>query len=193
MALDPHRAGDHIEAIFYRGPERHIVDMELSARPIADVPATTAELAAQARANFAVVDGELAALFDGVTEAQAEYRPAPDEWNSKQIVAHLICEERDMQTWVAGYIDEGDVENVFHANGNERTKAIVSAYPTVALLTEELRREEAIMAELTATLPPKTAENKAFYFQLGNWVGNFQTHHREHFGNIRRLIDESRS
>jgi uncharacterized protein YndB with AHSA1/START domain len=187
-ALDPHKAGERIEVVYYRGPERYAKEMELTARPIAEIPATLDALAEQARTGYATLDAELAALFEGASEAHAEYRPAEEEWNAKEILAHLIAGERDIQTWIAGTIEDAEVDDIFHSNGSERLKAIVSGYPTLTDIIEQLRREEAITTQMVATLPAKTLANKSFYFQLANYFSTVADHHHEHFGIIKSLL-----
>jgi len=48
-AIAGEKGGDKIEVIFYRGPEKKTVTMELSKRPMPDVPFDPAELERQAR------------------------------------------------------------------------------------------------------------------------------------------------
>src|SRR5207302_1437068 len=78
-ALEPHKAGDKVPVVFYRGPERHTITMELSRRKLTEVPATLEELTERYRTAYAMIDSELEALFEGITESEADYRPAPDE------------------------------------------------------------------------------------------------------------------
>ncbi len=192
-ALEQHRAGDKVPVVFYRGPERHTVTMELSRRKITEVPASVKELADKARASYAAVDSELEECFKGVTEAEADHRPTPDDWSAKQIVAHLIAVERDVQTWIAGTIEEADMENVFQSNSKERVTAIVAVYPSIAVLLEELRREEALTVAMIATLPAKTFAHKNFIYQLADWMTNFPDHTREHIGEIKKLVETARN
>ena len=45
-------------------------------------------------------------LFNGVTEAEAGRKPAPNEWNLKELVAHFIACERDLQSWAAQMLND---------------------------------------------------------------------------------------
>ena len=101
-ALQGKKGGDEVEVVFYRGPEKKTVIMELSKRPVPEIPWQPAELARQVRAKY---DESLAALeqcFQGVTEAEADHEPAAGEWSAKQTLAHLIQTERN---WIANLDD----------------------------------------------------------------------------------------
>ena len=106
--LAAHQAGDRVEAIFYRGPQQHRATVELSRRPYGDVdlPASAQALAEATRATYTALDREVDAAFDDVSEADADYHPAPDAWNAKQVLAHLIAVERDLQVWLTKWIEE---------------------------------------------------------------------------------------
>jgi hypothetical protein len=42
------------------------------------------------------------ALTVGISETQASWRPAPDEWSMRQVLQHLVSEERnDFRKWLA--------------------------------------------------------------------------------------------
>jgi len=103
-------------------------------------------------------------------------------------MAHLIAVERDGQTWIASIIEDFDLEQPFHSNVRERIEAIVSAYPTVPLLIEEMKRNESILIAMAAALPEGTQAHKHFFKQIATSLATFHTHHREHFAEIQRLL-----
>ncbi|MDX1689361.1 MAG: SRPBCC domain-containing protein, partial [Candidatus Promineifilaceae bacterium] len=74
-ALASKQAGDTVEVVFYRGPEKHTAQMTLSGRPIPEIPETAQALAAALRERHAEIESELAAFFDGVSDAEAGYKP----------------------------------------------------------------------------------------------------------------------
>lgn len=187
-AIEPHRAGDRVPVTFYRGAEEQTVTMELSARPTPEVPATAAALAERARQAHAELNKELDELFAGVSDEAAERRPAPDEWNAKEMLAHLIASEEDTQVWVAAMTEDADLEQRFHSNGKERVQAIVSVYSPLSVLIEELKRSQAVTAAITEAMSEETAGHKHLFNQLAQWLTDFDNHHREHFEEIKRLI-----
>ncbi|HMA35810.1 MAG TPA: SRPBCC domain-containing protein [Chloroflexia bacterium] len=191
-ALQAHRAGDRVPVVFYRGPQEHTVTIELSRRPIAAAPESLAALVATARTTYAALDTEVTALCAGAAEAAAEHRPAPDEWNAKEAMAHLIAGERDVHTWLATAMEGGDVENTFRANLLPRLQALVAVYPTLAALLEEFRRSQAATIAMLAALPPAIGRRKDLLVRLNGWLGEGTAQHsREHFQSIQQLLAEA--
>lgn len=80
-AIAGKKGGDTIEVAFYRGPEKKNITMELSRRPMPNVPASPNELANQARDFVMPALADLEKLFEGVSEEQANQRPDPMEWS----------------------------------------------------------------------------------------------------------------
>lgn len=173
-ALHSKRAGDKLKVVFYRAGEKRTAMMTLSAPPPAPVwPATPAALAEAAQKVYAELCAELAALLEGVTEAQAEQRPAPNEWNAKELIAHFIACERDLQAWAADMLRDNiiydDLE--FRPNMTPRLAAIVARYPTVPALLDELRRAADETIALLGALPPEFVQwRKHLYHRLASWV-----------------------
>lgn len=192
-ALQHYQAGDRVPVAFYRGAEEQTLTLELSRRELPEVPETPQAAAEIARAAHQELNAELDNCFEGVTEEEAAYRRAPGEWSAKEVVAHLIASERDTHLWMAALIEDADVEQPFHSNGLERMAAIVTAYPALPALIEELKRSHALTAALAAAIPEETAAHKHSYYPLAQWLTTFAPHHREHFNEIRTLIAEART
>jgi uncharacterized protein YndB with AHSA1/START domain len=187
-AIEPHLAGDRVPVTFYRGSEKHTVDMVLSSRPAPVIPTSIKAMADTAREVYMTLDKEMDALFEGVSEEAAERRPAPGAWNAKEVMAHLISVERDNQTWIAAITEDFDIEQPFHSNGRERIEAIVSAYPTIPILIEEMKRNEAMTVAMAAALSEETQAHKHLVNQIATSFTTFDTHHREHFAEIQKLL-----
>jgi hypothetical protein len=145
-------------------------------------------MADTAREVYMTLDKEMDALFEGVSEEAAERRPAPGAWNAKEVMAHLISVERDNQTWIAAITEDFDIEQPFHSNGRERIEAIVSAYPTIPILIEEMKRNEAMTVAMAAALSEETQAHKHLVNQIATSFTTFDTHHREHFAEIQKLL-----
>ena len=94
LAIAGKKGGDVVDVEYYRGAEKKKVSMELTKRPMADVPFSPVELAKQARALFEPALVEIEKCFEGYTDAQAMKRPEPNEWSALEVVAHLIQGER---------------------------------------------------------------------------------------------------
>ena len=165
-ALTAYQAGDEVEVILYRGAEQRRVTMELSRCPTPEVPPTAGELAEAVREIYTQSDAELAALFEGVTDADASHQPAPGEWSAKQVLGRLIADEREVQTRITSLI-RGDELNVFVSNVTNPVDGVVTAYPIVSGLLDELKRAELGTVVMAAALPEEFIARKGSYLRLG--------------------------
>jgi uncharacterized protein YndB with AHSA1/START domain len=166
MALKGKKGGDNVQVDFYRGAERRTLSMELTRRPVPKIPWEPAVLAKTIRVKY---DEGLAALekaLKGVCEADADQRPAPDEWNAKEVLAHLIQTERhwleNLDDVIGGYPRLSDD---WAGNSTLHVIATASAYKTVRGLLDELKRLSDEMVAYAASFPPEFIARKASYFQ----------------------------
>jgi uncharacterized protein YndB with AHSA1/START domain len=192
-ALAGHRAGDRVEVKYYRGGELRMTDMELSRRPLPEIPATAAELADRVRQAYETADADLENTVKGISEAEAEHRPGPNEWNAKEVLAHLIIGERDTHAYVAEVVTGDErVYPSYTGNSNLRTKATAAAYPTLAALLEELKRNEAETVAMLAGLPDEFVAAKRSYWRLA--FGQLQggNHTQDHLQQIEAAVAAAR-
>ncbi len=190
-AIGPHQAGDRVPVVYYRGPAQQTAVLELAQRPQLDTPNTGAGLAALARSTYSTMDAELAACLAGVSEAVGDYRPAPDEWNIKDVLAHLIAVERDTHSWIVGITEDDEAVNPFHNNVPPRVRGLTAAYPTVAALTEELYKAEVATVAMLESLPADLDRRKHLLRRLGAWLTALPDHSREHFTEIQALAERA--
>lgn len=171
-ALRGHQAGDKVPVVFYRGQEKKTVTMELSRRPIPELPPTAAALADLARQNYVTLEADFAKRLEGVTEAEAERRPAANEWNLKELVAHFIACERDLQSWTAQMINDREMGDSleFRPNVTVRLQVLVARYPTLPALLDELKRSADETTAFIAALPPEFVARKHVYQRLAQWI-----------------------
>lgn len=167
-AIAGKKGGDPIEVVFYRGPEKKTVIMELSRRPMPDVPFDPAEFATRARAIYEAGLAEVEKCFEGVTDSQALARPAPEEWSALEVVAHLIYGERFNQIQLTGLIDGYEpVTDGFGTNITAQVQATVKANPSVALMLNALRRAVEETLAYISLLPDEFTQNKGSYYRFG--------------------------
>ncbi len=188
-ALQGKKGGDKVEVVFYRGPEKKTITMELTKRPVPDVPWEPAELAKRVRAKY---DESLAALgqcFQGVSEAEADHEPAAGEWSAKQTLAHLIQTERN---WIANLDDVvGGYERLADDWGGNllaHINATVIAYKSVQGMLDELKRLADEIVAFVAALPPEFPTRKCSYFQAGWQMLEIQSHALSHVNQIKAAI-----
>lgn len=173
--LAEHKAGDEVTVVYYRGAEKRTTKMTLSARPAPPpLPATGAALAEIAHKNYAAFIGDLRARLAGVSEAEAEHVPAPNEWNLKELVAHFIACERDLQAWIADMLNDNTVGDSleFRPNVTVRLAAIVARYNHLAALLDELQAAAAETVALLAALPEAFVARKHMYARAATWIMN---------------------
>jgi len=193
-ALAAKQAGDTVDVVFYRGPEKHTVEMTLSGRPIPEIPETAQALAEAARERHAEIESELEEFFEDVGDAEAGFKPSSDAWSAKETLAHLIHNERGWQSWVSDLI--GGHEPWYEdwgGNPHARVVATVTAYPTVEALQEELKRHHAETAALIANLPSEFIDRKGSYWRLAYNLLEAPYHHRTHLQQMQEAVDAARS
>jgi len=188
-ALDAHRAGDQVTVELYRGGEKLSLPMELSARPVADVPATAAELAETVSKMYASADDELGSALSGVRDDEAAASPAPGEWSVNEVLAHLVLGERDTHAWLEKLV-AGDERAYSLADGNSRlrTQATARVYGTPANLFEELKHNEAETIAMLAALPEDFVNRKRSYWRVANSALQTADHTREHLHQIEGVM-----
>jgi uncharacterized protein YndB with AHSA1/START domain len=194
VALQGRRAGQTVPVVYYRDGQKHTTPMTLSGRPIPPIPATAAELAEALHKQFAESDVQLAACFEGVSEAAANHRPAPDEWSAKEVLAHLLIGERDSHSYyIETLLDNDRQYDGGFDNSDLRTRAVAQAYPSCQAMLDELKRLEGEAVALAAGLPAAFVARPAVYWRTAyNWLQN-PLHITEHLRQIRSAIAAARA
>jgi hypothetical protein len=192
-AIKGKKGGEKIEVSFYRGPERRTVTMELSRRPMPEVPFDPAELEKRAREFYEPALVELEKCFESVSDTQAMQRPEPNEWSALEIVAHLIAGERFNLIFLTGLIDGYEpVTDGFGTNIHAQVQAMVKANPSVDLMLGALRRAVDETLAYVSLLPAEFVANKGSYhrFAFGLLQPNF--HLTAHTGQIQAALAAAR-
>ena len=188
-ALEGKKGGDRVEVVFYRGPEKKIVSMELTKRPIPDMSWDPGELAGMVRNKYEDTLGRLEACFEKVSEPDADLQPAPGEWSAKQTLAHLIQTER---IWIANLDDSvGGYERLsddWGGNLLSHINATVTAFGTYPKMLEELRCLSVEMVAFLGSLPMTFVERKASYVQNALQVLEMESHTSSHIDQINTAL-----
>lgn len=191
--LQNFRAGDSVPVVFYRGGDKKTVTMTLSKRPLPEIPATAMELAAAVRKIYDELDAELGKCFEGVTEAEASFKPGPKEWSAKDVVAHLMSGERDGHSFITEVI--GGHERYFDdyaGNVEARHAGIFAAYPTARAMFDEYKRNETETVAMLAALPPEFVARRSSYWRIAFNLLQPPFHTRDHFDQMRAAIEAAR-
>jgi uncharacterized protein YndB with AHSA1/START domain len=194
VALQGQRAGDTVEVIFYRGPQKKIVQMELSRRPIRELPQSVQALGEAVHQRYQSLVSELDQFFAGVSEAEAAHKPAPDEWSVKEVLAHLIHGERDGHNYITSVLGGQEYwSDDYAGNLQARISATVSAYPTLAELLAELKRSYTETAALYASFPEDfPQQHKASFWRLAYGVLETPYHEHDHLAQMKTALDSAR-
>jgi len=192
-ALHGKKGGDKVAVTFYRGAAKKTVTMELSKRPVPDIPWQPAELAKRVRARYDDSIARLEEAFRNVSESEADREPAPGEWSAKQTLAHLIHTERgwvsNLDDVVGGYPRNGDD---WGGNLPAHIHATVKAYGTVKGMIDELKRLAVEVVAFIEALPPAFVERKASYFLSAAQILELESHTISHIDQINAAIDAAR-
>lgn len=193
-AIAGKKGGDQIEVSFYRGPERRTVIMELSRRPMPEVPFDPAELEKRARAIYEPALAELEQCFTGVSDTQAMQRPEPGEWSALEVVAHLVAGERFNLILLTGLIDGYEpVTDGFGTNIHAQVQATVKANPSVDLMLGALRRAVDETLAYVSLLPAEFVANKGSYYRFAAGLLQPNFHLTAHAGQIQAALAASRA
>jgi hypothetical protein len=93
-ALDAYRAGESVEVTYWRGTEQRRATVGLSGRERPVLPVSADDVSALVRQKTGEMVAALTEAMAGVTEPEAERRPAEGEWSAKDALAHLSLTER---------------------------------------------------------------------------------------------------
>lgn len=192
-ALNARKAGDTVPVVYYRGREKHTQPMTLSRRPLPPTPTDGAGLAASLRA---IHEREMAALAEalrGATEAEAGRRPAPEEWSVKEILVHILTNERGLPDVLAELItDTGRWYDDFDNENVARPAAGVAVYPTLPALLEALRQAHAEQEAMCAVLPAEVFAKPRLTWLLALALLQGPTHVESHLAQINTCLTSAR-
>jgi uncharacterized protein YndB with AHSA1/START domain len=192
-ALQKHKAGEQIEVVYYRGPEKKTTLMELSRRPIPEIPATASDLANAIRSQQEKIENELDQFFEGVSETEASFKPTPVEWSAKEILAHLIQGERYSPFHLAEIINAQErFYDDYGDNVQATIQATVAVYPTIQGLLDELKRCHAEIVALLERLPDEFVLRKGSYWRVAYNYLEAPYHFREHLEQMQVIIQAAR-
>jgi uncharacterized protein YndB with AHSA1/START domain len=188
LALDDKKAGDVIEVVFYRDGGKHSVDMTLSGRPIPEIPESSEAFAKRIASIYEQLNKELDSIFEGITEEQAARRPEKEEWSAKEILAHLIFNERWLHITITAAI--GNYRPSGYSNDLGMHAALANAYSLPELIAE-FKRCEAVTVDAVASLPDDFVADRRRYVSLTTLLGEqgYILHTRNHLPQIKMALE----
>jgi uncharacterized protein YndB with AHSA1/START domain len=192
--LESHHAGDKIEVVFYRGADQKTVVMELSRRPLPELAQDVPALAKVSRKRQDTIQAEMDEFFKDVSEKEASFKPAPDEWSAKEVLAHLIQGERYYQIWITELAgrQEGHHDD-WTGNLQAPIDATLAAYPSLADMRQEYKRSCNETVALIANLPKEFQTHKGSFWRLAYSEADSPYHHRIHMEQMGAAIAAARN
>ncbi len=191
--LNAHRAGDEIEVVFYRGSEKKSVMMKLSRRPIPDIPPTAKELTDAVEILYNEIKSMLDEFLVGVTEEEASFKPAPDEWSLKGNLAHFIQGERFFQQYIAELVDGYErFADDYGGNIDAFINATIATYPTIKEMVQEYKSNMEETLYFLANLPDEFVTRKGTYWRLAYGLLQDPYHLTSHLEQMQATLDAAR-
>jgi uncharacterized protein YndB with AHSA1/START domain len=192
-ALSGYRAGDEIEVEFYRGSEKKSVMMELSKRPLPDIPASAKELANQVRTRYQEIEIQLDEFLEGVSEEEADFKSAPDTWSLKDNLAHLIQGERFNHIFIVELVGGHErFADDYGGNIDEFNQATIATFPTIQDLVQEYKRSMDETVQILIHLPNEFMARKGSYWRLAYNFLEQPYHFYLHLDQMKATIEEAR-
>lgn len=113
------------------------------------------------------------------------------------MMAHLVAVEYDSHTTIANCAKDTPDDPPYYANELMRLRAIVNAFGSLGTLAEELKRVEEVSVQMLAAMPSPASDRKRNIFLFGQGYvpsnGGLTRHTREHFGEVKTLVEAARS
>lgn len=185
--LGEHSAGDALKITFWRDGEKQSCTLVLSGQKLPEVPKKAGELGQMLDGLFMPLQAQLKDILQGATEQSAGINPVPGEWNTKDILAHLILTERELHVWIGSLI-EGQEANVFSNHDPARLQAVQLAHPTPEQLLSELYRAQAETVGLVNSLPQELVSRKGSFWRIGIYLLSLPEHMADHARQIEAAL-----
>jgi uncharacterized protein YndB with AHSA1/START domain len=189
-ALQALHVGDAVDVKLVRGQKQETVQVTLGQRPSPEVPDNAEELAETLARRYQETDAALLAAVEGLTDEEADRRPADGEWSVKEVLAHLSLVERDQQCSLAsialdGWVDTGPGNPVVIPG---RLAAVLSVTRSLQRMVERFQADEAETVAFVGSLPIEMVANKARFRRVAQYMVGLPDHTSEHIEQIKATI-----
>ena len=192
--LQRRQAGDVVSVVFYRGPDKQEVEMELMGRPIPDLDLDPVAFAQSYREVTAEVIKDLKEALEGVTEAEAEIS-TEDDWSIKENLAHLVLGEEYNIKLLTELLQDGESQYAGGGeNRRETLRAIVRTTPTTEMLVQRLERAQKETCSMLEESESVLGARKGVMWRLGSyWLHYPGGHEREHIEQMMKELEMARA
>lgn len=191
-ALRPFKANENVPITYYRNGEKQSAVLRLSQRPAPQVPDTLAETVSALKKVYKELESELAQAIEGISEEAATYRPTENEWNVKEVIAHLIYTERFNQATLLAQVSNNALAGI-PSNPPEWIAAITAVYPTAQAMADAWRNSTKELIQFIEHAPESFVNQKVFYINtLNNILNGLPGHTRSHIEQIKTLVSAAK-
>jgi hypothetical protein len=152
---------------------------------------------AELRAIVEEGHGRLMALLDAMSDEQARFKPAPDEWCALEVMAHVVTAKRGVAR-ICERLGRGERPGTFGGEGEDRSRqdgVTGVSFSTAAEARDAAQREHQALLAFIDTLSPATnLEARYRHFVFGDlnsreWAAFQRVHDGDHEGQIKKIIE----
>jgi uncharacterized protein YndB with AHSA1/START domain len=186
------KIGDVFNAVVYRGSERKEIAITLSHLPLPKLPASAQDAADTLKKIYQKMEDKLDQVLDGVSENAAEYRPAPGEWNVKEVYAHMILASRDIFNWAASLI-AGREEYVDTSTIPEKIKSVITSHASLHELRAELDKVQKENVAFLSEISVEFTSRKNSFMRLSENTKKEHMHYKDHVEQIKNNLKQAKN
>ncbi|MBI3159771.1 MAG: SRPBCC domain-containing protein [Chloroflexi bacterium] len=193
QAIRPHLAGEDLAVEYLRGEQVHTVKFQLGSKAKPVIPLTAQALSEAMAGIYSNANAKIQEALEGATDVQLEHRPASQEWNVKEALAHLILADRDMLTWASSLVLGKEVA-AYNSQAHSRLKGLVRRYPAAPALMNQLEFVQDETTVFLADLPAEFIERKASYTRVAaEYMEGTPYHYKDHLEQIEKNLAAARN
>lgn len=192
--VNKYKPGDLLDVEVYRGSKSQVFSVETMGQPMQKVPSSPEDLAKEIESkNFTALE-TLEGVVRDITETEASFSPGPEEWSTKEVLVHLIHDEREIHRWMNDLVSDQERFYVtWPGDRLFRIRATLTSYPNIDSLMAELRRSLKETIASVAFLDQSFTRRKASYQGLAIELLGATKHIYEHINQIQDNIQAARS
>jgi uncharacterized protein YndB with AHSA1/START domain len=179
--------GDVIKTVVYRGEDRLEIEVKLTSLPFPTIPATAQDAAEALSKTYLKLEKKLDEILIGVSENAAEYRPAKGEWNTKEVISHLLLASRDLFKWAASMVS-GNEYYIGTSTMPEKLKSTIACYPTLKELRSELVRAQKEGVAFLSEISVDFTSRKNSFLRLSENTKQEKAHYEDHINQIKNNL-----
>lgn len=192
-AISQFKADDQVRIEYYRAGKLASCEVKLSPQILPKCPEAPKALADELKVNQTKVLEQMMLHLRNITDEEASFKPEVNEWSIKEILAHLVHTEQELQNWVNQLIhSQQPLIDDEIGNHNAWVQATVSLYPSLHQLIELLRSNLEVTSAFISFLPEEIKQDKLLFWYLAYQIVQYPMHMRSHIEQIKKNLQLTR-